>query len=254
MKRRHFVSACGSVWLAASAGAAAPASARNYAVVSLMGDKLNLVGHRMSTGSHLDRNSHESFAVSGGVFDQAAMVAAHEGLKRADADATVHVFAAGSGGELFDNQGRFFDGAKVSLPPVLATPLDQDGATHLLLITKHRGEARLKTADGNSLGSGKLEGVGFYIDRTKRMRRSDTGEASSGFLAPFVYIKLCLIDLKTSTVLHEQSVIASSTLSTARAKEGMDPWDVLSATEKVDTLRGMIHDEVSRVATELARS
>ena len=42
------------------------------------------------------------------------------------------------------------------------------GFTHLLLLTRHRGEGRIRTADG-TIGIGRLEGLGFYVDRETRM-------------------------------------------------------------------------------------
>jgi len=83
------------------------------------------------------------------------------------------------------------------------------------------------------------------------MRRSDTRERGIGFLAPFVYIRLSLVDLKAAVVVREQVVTASATLSAAQAKNGFDPWDALNPAQKVETLGRMIEREVARVVPAL---
>ncbi len=250
MKRRLFASICCGVLLAAAGGAAGQSNPRSYAVVSLIGDKLDVVTYRIATGSHVDQNLHQAVPVTDWVFDKTALLAADEALRRNDKGARVQMFAVNTP-ELFDNQARFFDGTRVTLPAQLSAAFDKAGATHLLLLTKLRGDARLNSVDG-TLGSGRIEGVGYYIDREMEMQRTPSGEVGRGFLAPFAYIKVSLIDLKTSTVLREQAVRASFTISPTASDASVHPWDVLSADEKVKRLRNMLHDEVTRATSELA--
>jgi len=51
--------------------------------------------------------------------------------------------------------------------------------------------------------------------------------------------------------LKEQTVRASATLSAARLKEGFDPWDVLTAGERVLILQKFVRTEASRVVSLL---
>ena len=82
-----------------------------------------------------------------------------------------------------------------------------------------------------------VAGPGYYVDRDLWISRSDTGERAQGFLAPFVYIRVSLIDLATSAILRHELITESLVLSAARSKQGDDPWGVLSAEEKVAQLR-----------------
>jgi hypothetical protein len=75
------------------------------------------------------------------------------------------------------------------IPDEIATVLKSSSGTHLIVLTKYRGEARLQAAQFN-LDSGKLAGLGFYVDRQYRLSRTDTGQRGIGFPAPFVCIKL----------------------------------------------------------------
>ena len=220
---------------------------RKYAVLSLFGDTLNIVTYQGATGSRIDQNLHQSLPVSDGAFDKAALVAAEDELKRIDATSSVNLLATSSP-ELFLNQEKLFHGSRFVPPADLGAALRNSEADHLLLLTKYLGEAHLKAQNGE-LGSGMLEGIGFYMDPTMRMVRSDTGERTHGCLAPFLYMKISLIDLATSMVSRQEVITASRVLSAAR--EGTDPWAILAASEKVDTLREMIVREVTRVVAAL---
>jgi hypothetical protein len=90
----------------------------------------------------------------------------------------------------------------------LGATVAQSKATHLLLFTKQRHEAMLRLRDG-SVGSGRLEGLGFYVDRAMRLQNPDTGEYYLGFLSPFAYFRVSLIEAATGKPLGEESVYAS---------------------------------------------
>jgi hypothetical protein len=46
-----------------SSGYAADSAPRTYAVISLIGDRINVVGHPPPVGSNTDRNEHEAMTV-----------------------------------------------------------------------------------------------------------------------------------------------------------------------------------------------
>lgn len=235
---------------AAAQGTPTEADPRTYALLSLVGNEMNIVTHETATGSGLDHNVRQRLPTNSQFFDNAAVVAAEEAIKRRNASTRVSMLAA-SNSSLFDDQDRFIQDQKVMLPNSIDAAVKGSGATHLILITKFRAPARMQMAN-ETVGSGTVEGLGFYIDRAYATRILETGQTGIGFLASFVFIKLSLIDLKTSTVIQEQRVTASETYSAAAVKEaGHHPWDALSATEKTERLRRMIASEVTRVIPEL---
>ena len=56
-----------------------------------------------------------------------------------------------------------------------------------------RSDARLQLSDGD-VGNGYLEGLGFYIDSTLRLEQEGAGRTDKGFISPYVYIQLILLD------------------------------------------------------------
>ncbi|MCM2328631.1 MAG: hypothetical protein NDI88_12130, partial [Lysobacter sp.] len=110
------------------------------------------------------------------------------------------------------------------------------GFTHLLLLTRHRGEGRIRTAD-STIGIGRLEGLGFYVDRETRMPAAQPGEAGApGFVAPFACLRANLVELGTLAVLGEEATLEAEAVTTAGAAESAHPWDALSADEKTAAL------------------
>ena len=223
------------------------AGPRRFAVLSLIGDTMNVVTYQPAVAGNTDRNRREAHSIPGGVFDRAALLAADAALRQQDPHAAV-ILLTGSPA-LYAEAERLADGARLALPADLDAALKAQAATHLLLIRKHRANARLQ-AEGTLLGSGKLEGVGFYIDREKVMTRSDTGQRGEGFLGPYVYIKLALVDLAAGTLLREVPVTGSTTVAAARSTDG-DPWTALPDAQKVNALRGLIAREVGQAVPKL---
>ena len=244
MKRFSFIGALCCMFIAGFA----QAQTRSYAVVSLVGDKLDVVTYQMATGSSLDRNVHAAIPVTNGHFDDAALLASERALARIDPKAKISLIAA-SPPDWYAKQYRFFDGVNAALPADLTAALRTEGATHLLLISKYHADARLQ-ADKTKLGSGKLEGLGFYIDHSMKMITRDTLKRSVGFLAAYSYVRLSLIDLASSTVMRSQTTIASRLNSTARG-EGFDPWQAMTPGEKLMNVRELLEGEIARLVPEV---
>lgn len=232
--------------------AQAQSAARRYAVLSLIGDSLTVVTYQPATGSHLDRNHHQSLAMPSESFDIPALRATAAAISKLDGNSKVSLMTATSPSLYVDVIGML-NALTLQLPADVLAAVKQDEVTHLIVLSKLRGEASLQ-ARNVSVGSGKLEGLGYYVDTVKRMTRSDTGEAGVGFLAPYAYFKLTLIDVASMRVLGSESVRATQTLSAARAKDSTSPWDALTPQQKVDTLQRMIASEVARVVPKLLQA
>ena len=226
------------------------ADARKYAVISLIGDKLMLATRDMATGSSLDQNARQFVDVGSPELDNTALLAAETALTSADPGAGV-VLLAVRDPAFFAAQSRMLDknaqeqGFFESIAKVAASAQ----ATHLILISKLRREARLKVADGY-VGSGWLEGLGFYVDRTMPMVSSSTRESYTGFLAPFAYYRLVLIELPSGKVLGEQAVMASTSYG---KQESLHPWDSMTSEQKVAALRYLIREDMRRAVRELLK-
>jgi hypothetical protein len=237
--------------LTGALGIAAPQAlaAQKYAVLSLVGDSMTVVTYRPSVGSRLDKNDRAAIALNDPVYDRAAAKAVEDALKGMDGQNSVVVLAASSGGNLFKDQHFLFDGRRVHLGDEFSANLRRSGATHLVLITKHRADAKVPLKYG-SMGSGTVEGLGFYIDRQAVVDRQEDAELANGFLGPFVYIKVSLVDLANGNVVRDRTITVSQGVTVPRNASN-DPWTALSPDEKARMLRGLMTAELGRVVPAL---
>jgi hypothetical protein len=245
MQRRIFLCALAATALSAalsSPSALAAGPAPKFAVLSLIGDKINVVTFQPTVNSKMDRNIKQSAAIPDASFDVTALRAVQAGIKELKGPGEVLLYRSPSI-ELFGDPWALFDGTKLRLPPDLVAAMQKDGASHLLLVTRNRQGAQLKMING-SVGSGRLEGIGFYIDRQMYVQDSRTQESGQGFLAPYTYLQLSLIDLANAEVLQQQSISSSQTFTSAHSDGGFDPWQALSPADKIGSLEQMIETEL----------
>lgn len=232
---------------------ACPAAAqeRRYAILSLVGDALLIVQREMSTGSRLDRNTRTRVALTTPAIDNAMVLAVDREVTRVAPGAKTVLLAARSP-ELFAVQSRALDAGDGverildALRPVVA----KADATHLLLVTKHRSDARLRVHDG-AIGAGQIEGVGFYIDPTMPLENREKRERSEGFIAPFAYYMVSLVDLKSGRIVAERRATESQAIG---SQASITPWQSMSADEKVRMLTGLMQSGVQRVVPEILKA
>jgi len=231
--------------LAAIAGltlAAAADAAPSYAVLSLVGDKLDIVTYQPVTGSQLDSNSHTTLAMPQDELDIAALRSINRSLKAAAPDAQVALLAASTAAD-FEGQERMFGGNHVTLPPEIDAAVHREGVATLVLVTKHQGEAHLQ-AWNDKLGSGRIGGLGFYVDGNKWLRNRDTNLSSQGYVAPFVYVDVALVDVASGMVTRHTTIEAGRVVDSTRGTEGGNAWEALSAAQKVAMLTNLLTEQL----------
>jgi len=214
--------------------------------MSLIGDSLTVVTSRATIGSHLDRNDVQTFDDPSAALDTVALHATEEAIRKVDAGAAPILLATDSP-ELRKLQGQLVDSQHLVDADGLVGELKKAGVTDFLLITKHRAPTALQARE-ETLGSGTLYGVGFYIDKDKIIRRSDTEQVATGYLAPYAYFEISLVDVGTLAVQKQASVTAGVVLSNARNQSDSDPnpWNVLSTAEKLKALDQLIRDNIMK--------
>jgi hypothetical protein len=238
--------------LAAIAGlmlGAAAHAAPSYAVLSLVGDKLDIVTYQPVTGSQLDPNSHTALPMPQDELDVAALRAINRSLKAAVPGAQVALLAASTAAD-FEGQDRLFSGSRVTLPPEIDAAVRREGATTLLLVTKHQGEAHLQ-AWNDKLGSGRISGLGFYLDGNKWIRNRDTNLSSLGYLAPFVYVDVSVVDVASGTVSRRTTIEAGRVVDAGHNTAGANAWEGLTAAEKVSMLTGLLTEQLQAAVPPL---
>ena len=233
------------------AGLATSAQAqRKYAVLSAIGERLTVVYRVMATGSNIDNNRREYMDLAGPGLDNAALLAAEDGLKSADKGAEVVLLAPRTPlamkAAAAARDGSVSQWAASEAKPQLASL----GVTHVVLISRYRADARLRVSSG-STGSGKLEGLGFYVDPYFSQAEESSSGGSRGFLAVYAYVTLRLFDLQSGSQVAEETVTASDSAIPGADKERA--WDAMTAEQKIATTRSLVIAEVTRAAAALPR-
>jgi len=245
---RHFVVAAALASMAASASAAdAPgAPARTYAVVSLIGDQFSIVSRRPEVGTRLDPNERTSLAVPDAVFDRIAAIAVEKALNDAQPGTPV-LRALIRDPRLFALQDKLLNESAEShdMRVALHDLLVKAGGTDLILVTKQRGEPAFMTGNGKIFAPGSISGIGFYIDNVTRMFNSEHLMTGEGFLAPYAYIAVSLVDLGSMKVMKSKYGLETTMALPQDKKDAAHSWDALSAQEKVDALEHVIRDAVA---------
>ena len=232
----------------ASVGVASAQSDRTplrYALMSAVGDQLTVVYARSQTGSRLDKNDREIAAMPDNALDR-MVLRSLDGAFRKNAQAAEVAALAAANPSLFKVQREALAGQKPDDATVraFAAALPPGGADRLLLVLKHRAEAKIPVNNG-SIGAGRLEGVGFYVDRVTVLKSIGSRNEGTGFLAPFAYVRLVLADAN-GNILAERPLEAAASFGIGDAPGAIQPWEVLDANTKATVLDNLLRAEIER--------
>jgi hypothetical protein len=225
----------------------APAGPK-VALTSLVGDTMTVTVYRERTGSNIRSNAANTVKVTTPVFDVEVLKTLQESLAQALPAASVSMLrvpAAGSSGDpalLFDADGKL-----VPASP-LVEALRQQGFTHLVAVTRHRAPNGVTLADKVIVGTGHLEGIGFYIDHSISVQNVRSADSSQGIIAPHLYVRLNLIDVAAGELRATEPIAASSLVAAYRNPAGTDPWGALTAEEKLSAVQRLIRARVGASA------
>jgi hypothetical protein len=244
-QRATEISRIGRAWLAAvtlvllwimSALTSSATAQERWAALSVIGDRMNLVYARMQTGTRTNPNYVEPVLMKDDVLDRLALNALLNAAESGDPEILP---LALRDPRFYQAQEKLFASDGKPLLDGLLKAVEAQKITHVLLIARARGEASFRVREGH-IGIGNVEGLGFYVDRATRIERVAERDADRGYIAPFAYYRLVLFDVARNAVVAEERVAASNTHPLAGSGEA-DPWDALSAQQKVDDLEGLLN-------------
>jgi len=131
--------------------------------------------------------------------------------------------------------------------------LAKAGATDLYLVTKHRGPLNFRISTGLLERPGTLGGIGFYIDNDTEMYRNNDKPGGEGFLAPYAYLAISLIDVASMRVVQTRNGLETTAALPGDKVGGAaeHAWNALSGKEKVDALDRVIRRAVRTGMTGL---
>lgn len=232
--------------------AAAAAEARRFAVLSLIGDELTVAAPVLTTASRMERSPRTVVRVDDPVLDHAALLAADDALRGLEPGTKPVLLAARNPAHLAEQAKALDDPARFRpMVEAIRGSLGDVAASHLVLVAKYRHEAAIELQDGR-IGSGKLQGLGFYVDPDREIVNRETGATSRGFIAPFAYFRVLLVDLATGRIEGDEPVIAAYAHTLGDA-DNPDPWKGLSAGDKVRILRELVRAETLRAVPRVLR-
>lgn len=239
----------------ASPALAQPRSAKapitRVGVFSLLGDAVDVTQPAEVTDTRIERRSRESLVVAGSGFDQAALRGAAAAFAAQRPQAQLVHFRATQLLSTAD-QRRLADGAgRAELPGWMVGSIGPNRLSHLLIITRTRGDAAFPVLDGHTIGRGGVEGVGFYLDGDIEVRNVDTGLSLRGFLGAHALLRLQLIDAVSGDLVAQHDMREYRTVAGRRSDDLINPWNALAPDEKVNLLRHMLQQGVQRVLTQM---
>lgn len=225
-----------------------------YAVLSLVGDQLVIVVAQPRTDARFAPYRREALLIDGPVFDDAAIRAAVDAIRKVIPRAELSALNTRSP-VLFDKQRVLFEekGPVMAVPEAIRKALQQQQATYLVLVTKHRDELNLQFGQNRDAG-GKLEGLGFYVDDTPTANSGETREAVRGFIAPYAYLQVALVDTRTWNVIGKQTITASAAIAAAGAPDAPRLWRAMTPAAKVEAMDRLLRREFDRIIPLLLKA
>ena len=235
----------------ATATGAAPAFSA-VGVFALLGDGLQIAQPGDITDSRLDRTLRDTLTVKEVGFDQAALRAVRAAFGKQQPAAQLHMFRATTAMNPADQRALADGATRAELPAWIVSAIESAKLSHVLIITRSRGDASFAVAEGFDIGRGKVEGIGYYVDSGTEMKDRSSGQPSTGFLGAYVQLRLQLIDARSGDMVASHDVrVGEMHLGKSTGTDGANIWGALGPVEKVNVLRRLVEAEVARVVPTL---
>lgn len=223
-----------------------PRDPNRFAVLSLLGDNVQLVSLTPARGDTVQ--SGEWAATPAGGLDNAVLQALNTAITNSAQGREAKLYTS-STRSLFGDPAGLFVGGKLNLPGKLGEAVRQSGAAHLLLVTRSRQEPALAAALPSRILTS-LEGPGFVLDQRPAAQIGFDGQPGLPVLAPYVSIRVALVDLADLRLKREQSLAVAARLPVTR-ESARNPWASLSAEQRLQALQALIEAELPRALRSL---
>ena len=223
-----------------------PRDPNKFAALSLLGDSVQLISLTPARGDTVQTGEWTATPAAG--LDNAVLQALNEAVKAVDGKREVKLYTS-STRSLFGDPAHLFVDGKLSLPGKLGEAVRQSGAAKLLLVTRSRQEPALAAALPARILT-TLEGPGFVLDQRPSAQIGFDGQAGLPVFAPYVSIRVALVDLSDLKLRREQSIAVAARLPVAR-EAAANPWAATPAEQRVKALEALIDAELPRAVKGL---
>ncbi|MBL8341883.1 MAG: hypothetical protein JNL30_10480 [Rubrivivax sp.] len=222
-------------------------------VFSLLGEGIEITVGEYRHDSRLVPVRRETQEVRNVGFDIIAGREVRAAMQRHRASATVTPFGTNTTLPAAE-QRHIAGGARAgALPGWIIQAVQQRRLSHVLLLTRQRADVKLPTAEGSSIGRGRVDGLGFYLDPDYKLRDVNTGAVSNGALGPHVVVELTLFDTDAAKVVRSLVIDEQFLLGSSEPKAAVDPWSYLNAEQKIALLREALARSLQRVLPEMLK-
>lgn len=246
--RRTLMAALVLGWVASAGAQSAPRPLAAVGAFSLLGDGVEVtVNDSPNTDTRVARTRRETYAFPKIGFDVIATRELREAMVRVAPTASLNVYTSSVPLSGPDQRGIAQGAHEGGLPEWMIRIVQQRRLSHVLLVTRARSEIKLRTGDGDAIGRGHADGIGFYVDTSYRVRNSDTGAVATGALGPHVFVELTLMDTDSAKVVRSYTIRDQWLVASTESRAEVDPWSYLSAEEKIATLRNALESSLRRV-------
>ncbi|MGZ9080518.1 MAG: hypothetical protein ACXW2A_19535, partial [Burkholderiales bacterium] len=92
----------------------------------------------------------------------------------------------------------------------------------------------------------------FYLDPGMIVTNRETGIRTEGFIGPYAYFVVSLVELPSGRVVG-RSVVTQTTSASSAFQASFTPWTALTADQKVNMLDGLIRAGVQRAVPEVLK-
>ncbi len=223
-------------------------------VFSLLGDSVQVsVSTEAPKDTRIERTDRYGFEAKGIGFDNIALRTFRDLLQKNQPKALVELYKAPAPLSPEEQRTIGLGAANAELPAWIVQAIDAKRLSHIILITRNRGEVNVRTANGTSIGRGTALGIGYYIDTLYETRNLETGAMSAGALAPYVHVRMTLMDAQSGDVLRTYEVREGQLIGDQQGKGSSDPWSFLTGEQKVSILRNQAETSLERGARELLK-
>lgn len=226
-------------------GAACASEITKLGVMSVLGREVEVVIHAPTTGTRVDRNAKDTLKI-GNEFENFVLRTTVNSARSAGLGEAMVLSRPANGSMPWQRDGQAVLVTRPLLEAAQAAKL-----SHLVLIQPARGEAKLQM-ERTVVGNGQVQGLGFYVDTTIDVELSETHRHSSGFVAPFAYFDIYLVEVATLDLQAEHRARVAVALANPDLAGG-DAWASLSTQSKVETLQKMIQDEVEKAVHDWSK-
>lgn len=139
---------------------------------------------------------------------------------------------------------------RAELPRWVADAARETSLSHVLLLTSSSGVMHFRTGGSEVVGGDRVTGIGFVVSGAGRSKNTTTGAVTTGYLAPFVQLRLTLLDLNGPRVVHS-ATFSEGYIVGAAVAEASDPWRFLSRPEKTAALGQLLRQVIARGMQEV---